>query len=138
MANTFQSICKAPKIAVVGLGYVGLPLAVALAQHYRVIGFDVNVERVIGLQAGDDRTGEISRDILLKSSVTLTFDTADLGSVDVFIVAVPTPVDDHNKPDLAALKSASKTVGGVLSAGAIVVFESTVYPGVTEEVCGAI
>ena len=91
----------------VGLGYVGLPLAVALAQHYRVIGFDVNVERVMGLQAGDDRTGEISRDILLKSSVTLTSDTADLGSVDVFIVAVPTPVDDHNKPDLAALKSAS-------------------------------
>ena len=138
MANTSQSICKAPKIAVVGLGYVGLPLAVALAQHYRVIGFDVNVERVIGLQAGDDFTGEISRDILLKSSVALTSDTADLGSVDVFIVAVPTPVDDHNKPDLAALKSASKTVGGVLSAGAIVVFESTVYPGVTEEVCGAI
>jgi UDP-N-acetyl-D-glucosamine/UDP-N-acetyl-D-galactosamine dehydrogenase len=138
MAITSQSFCKAPKIAVVGLGYVGLPLAVALAQNYQVVGFDVNVERVMGLQAGDDFTGEISRDILLGSSVALTSDTADLGSVDVFIVAVPTPVDEHNKPDLASLKSASKTVGGVLSAGAIVVFESTVYPGVTEEVCGAI
>jgi len=138
MVNTSQPINQAPRIAVVGLGYVGLPLAVALARHYPVIGFDVSVERVAGLQEGDDHTGEISRDTLSSSSLILTSDIADLGSIDVFIVAVPTPVDGENKPDLAALKSASKTVGGVLGAGAIVVFESTVYPGVTEDVCGAI
>ena len=133
MVDNSQTIYQVPQIAVVGLGYVGLPLAVALAQHYPVIGYDVNIERVNELKAGDDRTDEISRDTLLGSSLALTSDTAELRPVDVFIVAVPTPVDEQNKPDLEALKSASKMVGGALGAGNIVVFESTVYPGVTEE-----
>ena len=138
MADNSQTIYQVPQIAVVGLGYVGLPLAVALAQHYPVIGYDVNIERVKELKAGDDRTDEISRDTLLGSSLALTSDTAELRPVDVFIVAVPTPVDEQNKPDLEALRSASKMVGGALGAGNIVVFESTVYPGVTEGFCGRI
>ena len=107
MADTSQTIYQVPQIAVIGLGYVGLPLAVALAQHYPVIGYDVNIERVKELKAGNDRTGEVSRDILSGSSLALTCDFAELRPVDVFIVAVPTPVDEQNKPDLASLRSAS-------------------------------
>jgi UDP-N-acetyl-D-galactosamine dehydrogenase len=126
------------RIAVIGLGYVGLPLAVALAAHYPVVGFDVNLERIEQLRRGEDRTGEISKAQLNNKALLLECDTLALGEAEVFIVAVPTPVDAHNKPDLSALEAASALVGKVMRPDAVVVFESTVYPGVTEDVCGKI
>ena len=123
-------------IAVIGLGYVGLPLAVALAKHQAVTGFDVAVTRVDELLSGHDRTNQISPDDLRASDITLTRNPEDVRGFDVYIVAVPTPVNDQNNPNLSAVTSASNLVGGVMAPGAIVVFESTVYPGVTEDVCG--
>jgi UDP-N-acetyl-D-galactosamine dehydrogenase len=126
------------KIAVVGLGYVGLPLATALSKHFTVIGFDVDSLRIEELQRGFDRTGELT-ETDLKSSGLETTDSLDLlKNKDVYIITVPTPVDSQNKPDLSLLEKASKMIGGILSKGATVVFESTVYPGVTENVCGPI
>jgi UDP-N-acetyl-D-glucosamine/UDP-N-acetyl-D-galactosamine dehydrogenase len=125
-----------PQIVVIGLGYVGLPLAVALANKFDVVGFDVNAERVAELEAGNDRTGEISADKLQTSSLTLTLDKQSIEDRNIYIVTVPTPVDDDNVPDLSPVRAACKTVGSVLGKGAIVVFESTVYPGVTEDICG--
>lgn len=124
------------KISVIGLGYVGLPLALALSRNYPVVGFDRDDQRISELLDGFDRTGEIPANALAESAITLTADAMDLSDVDVFIVAVPTPVDSTNKPNLAALESAAGFVGNSLRPGAIVVFESTVYPGVTEDVCG--
>jgi len=124
---------------VVGLGYVGLPLAVALARDFHhVIGFDVNGRRIAELREGHDRTREIGRDALTKSPLVVTDRIEDCGGASLIIVTVPTPVDSENKPDLAPLIAASETVGRLLdpSRKAIVVFESTVYPGVTEEICG--
>ena len=123
-------------IAVIGLGYVGFPLAVALAKHQAVTGFDVAVTRVDELLSGHDRTNEMSPDDLRASNITLTRNPEDVRGFDVYIVAVPTPVNDQNNPNLSAVTSASDLVGGVMAPGAIVVFESTVYPGVTEDVCG--
>jgi len=125
-----------PQIAVIGLGYVGLPLAVALANKFPVIGFDVNAERVEELTTGQDRTGEISPAVLQASSLTLTVDTGAIKGCDIYIVTVPTPVDANNVPDLSPVRAACKSVGSLIKKGAIVVFESTVYPGVTEEICG--
>ena len=124
------------KISVVGLGYVGLPLAVALARHYPTVGFDVDAGRIAEIVSGRDRTGEINRGDLAASALQLSDDAAAMTGSDVFIVAVPTPVDDANAPDLGALHSACRIVGPRLAAGAIVVLESTVYPGVTEDICG--
>ena len=120
---------KTPEIVVIGLGYVGLPLAVALANKFTVTGFDVNAERIAELNAGQDRTGEIKSGVLTASSLSLTLDTADIGGSDIYIVTVPTPVDADNVPDLSPVRAACKTV---------VVFESTVYPGVTEDICGPV
>ena len=125
-----------PRISVVGLGYVGLPLATALASHYPVIGFDINKERVSELRDGIDRTKEIASDALRSSGLRFTNDEREIADSTLFIITVPTPVDDENEPDLSALMSACKIVGSHLKAGGIVVFESTVYPGVTEEICG--
>ena len=125
-----------PKIAVVGLGYVGLPLAVALARHFDATGFDIDAGRVAELRDGHDRTDEVEPDALRESSLKLSSDSADLPGHDIFIVTVPTPVDADNQPDLGAVLGASKAVGGALGKGGIVVYESTVYPGVTEDVCG--
>jgi UDP-N-acetyl-D-glucosamine/UDP-N-acetyl-D-galactosamine dehydrogenase len=125
-----------PKIAVVGLGYVGLPLAMALAKHGPVTGYDHDAERVGDLRNGHDRTGEISREALAESAMTLTTESSALIGHDVYIITVPTPVDQQNVPDLSAVESACRTVGNMMSAGAIVVLESTVYPGATEEVVG--
>ncbi|MBT3788776.1 MAG: nucleotide sugar dehydrogenase [Alphaproteobacteria bacterium] len=125
-----------PQIVVIGLGYVGLPLAVALANKFDVVGFDVNAERIAELEAGNDRTGEVSVDILQASSLALTLDTQSIQDRNIYIVTVPTPVDEDNVPDLSPVRAACKTVGSVLGKGAIVVFESTVYPGVTEDICG--
>lgn len=124
------------KIAVIGLGYVGLPLAVEFGKKFNVIGFDINEARIKELQSGKDSTLEVAPQELV-SSLKLSFSNqlTDLTSCNVFIVTVPTPVDQVNRPDLTPLQKASETVGKVLKKGDIVVYESTVYPGATEEVC---
>ena len=122
------------KICVIGLGYVGLPLAVALARHFSVTGYDTDAKRVAELCAGVDGTEEVGSAALVK--FTVTDDVKRLVGHDVFIVAVPTPVDTENQPDLSAVLAAADTVGRSLQKGTIVVLESTVYPGVTEEVFG--
>jgi UDP-N-acetyl-D-galactosamine dehydrogenase len=123
-------------IAVIGLGYVGLPLAVAFARTRRVIGFDIDPRRIAELGSGRDRTREVDADELATASMLeLTADVEQLRAATVFIVTVPTPIDDARRPDLRPLESASRTVGGVLKPGDLVIYESTVYPGATEEVC---
>jgi UDP-N-acetyl-D-galactosamine dehydrogenase len=122
-------------IAVVGLGYVGLPLALAFSKHFRVMGFDTKKERVTELSKGFDKTGETSKKELRAVNITFTSDPSALSRASVLIVAVPTPIDEHKIPDLSPLISASETVGENLSKGAVIVYESTVYPGVTEEIC---
>lgn len=124
------------KIAVIGLGYVGLPLAVAIARHYPTVGFDISEPRVAELHKGFDRTGEVDTPVLRASTIKLTSKLDDIKGYDVFIVTVPTPVDDANEPDLKPVLSACRSVGSVMTKGAVVVFESTVYPGVTEDICG--
>ena len=131
-----DKVSSKTKISIVGLGYVGLPLAVALARSFDVIGFDVNKERVKELRQGFDRTMEIDTPNLRASSMRFTTDINDTRDADIHIVTVPTPVDENDKPDLTPLKGACSAVGPVLKQGAIVVVESTVYPGVTEDVCG--
>lgn len=126
---------KAEQVAVIGLGYVGLPLAVALARKHTVVGFDIAGSRVEALKRGEDRTNEITRQDLAAVDLQLTDDPKDLAGRDIYIVTVPTPIDKANRPDFTALLSACSIIGPALSRGAIVVFESTVYPGVTEEVC---
>jgi UDP-N-acetyl-D-galactosamine dehydrogenase len=123
------------KVAVVGLGYVGLPLAVALARGHEVVGFDVSAERVAALGEGVDWTNEVAPEALRAAGLAITGDAAELRGCEVFIVTVPTPIDEANRPDFGALLKACALVGPALSKGAIVVFESTVFPGVTEEVC---
>lgn len=125
-------------ISVIGLGYVGLPLALALSKTYPVIGYDQNEERIDELVNGVDRTAEVSPATLSNSTLKFTKAAKDLRSKDIFIIAVPTPVDADNRPDLTALKEASACVGRLVSRDAIVVVESTVFPGVTEDVCGPI
>ncbi len=124
------------KIAVIGLGYVGLPLALALARSYPVTGFDVSKSRIAELQRAVDRSGEVDTAMLRASTMTFTDTAADIRDASVYIVTVPTPVDEENKPDLGALTAACATLGGVLKKGDVVVFESTVYPGITEDFCG--
>lgn len=123
-------------ISVVGLGYVGLPVAVALSRIYPVIGFDVNAKRIAALQGGEDSTGEVSREDLERSSLQFTDKYQDLAESNLFIVAVPTPVTEGNIPDFSMLRSACRLIGSVLRPGSTIVFESTVYPGATEEICG--
>lgn len=123
-------------IAVVGLGYVGLPLAVEFGKHFRTIGFDLSVKKVDAYRKFVDPTGEVSTDDLKAASLlAVTTDAAQLREADVIIVAVPTPIDDAHQPDFGPLLGASEAVGRNLKRGAVVVFESTVYPGATEEVC---
>jgi len=123
-------------IAVVGLGYVGLPLAVEFGKHFRTIGFDLSVKKVEAYRKFVDPTGEVSAEELKAASLlAVTTDAAQLREADVIIVAVPTPIDDAHQPDFGPLVGASEAVGRNLKRGAIVVFESTVYPGATEEVC---
>jgi UDP-N-acetyl-D-glucosamine/UDP-N-acetyl-D-galactosamine dehydrogenase len=126
------------KISVFGLGYVGLPLAIALARKFDVVGLDIDPGRISELRAGHDRTREIEQGALIDSSITLTSDVETCRGADVYIVAVPTPVDRQNRPDLNALIGATRTVAGVIDAEQrpTIVFESTVYPGVTENICG--
>jgi UDP-N-acetyl-D-galactosamine dehydrogenase len=124
------------KIAVIGLGYVGLPLAVEFGKHRPVIGFDIKPDRIAELRAGQDQTREVSPEELAEARhLSLTADPADLAAATVFIVTVPTPIDAHKRPDLSPLVKASETVGRALKKGDIVIYESTVYPGATEEDC---
>jgi UDP-N-acetyl-D-galactosamine dehydrogenase len=122
-------------VAVVGLGYVGLPLAVEMAKYFKTIGFDINERRITILKSGTDPNGEVSSDELKSSKLTCHSNPSILSESDFIIIAVPTPVDSHNRPDLTPVVKASQTVGKNLRKGAIVVFESTVYPGVTEDEC---
>ncbi|CAB3678028.1 Vi polysaccharide biosynthesis protein VipA/TviB [Achromobacter piechaudii] len=124
------------KLAVVGLGYVGLPLAVEFGKKRSVIGFDINTRRIDALKAGHDHTLEVSDEELAEAAqLTYTADRAELGKANVFIVTVPTPIDEYKQPDLTPLVKASETIGAVLKRGDIVIYESTVYPGATEEDC---
>ncbi|OIQ38701.1 MAG: UDP-N-acetyl-D-galactosamine dehydrogenase [Bacteroidetes bacterium MedPE-SWsnd-G1] len=131
------------KIGIIGLGYVGLPLAVEFAKKYKVIGFDINASRIDELKTGNDHTLEISKndlqDVLVADSAMkglyLTNDLEELSRASVYIITVPTPIDENKKPDLNPLYKASKTVGKVLQKNDVVIYESTVYPGATEEEC---
>jgi UDP-N-acetyl-D-galactosamine dehydrogenase len=124
------------RLAVIGLGYVGLPLAVEFGRIRPVLGFDINARRIKQLREGEDVTLETSRDELAAASqLTFTTDLSDLGGCNCFIVTVPTPIDDYKRPDLTPLIKASESVGKVLKKGDIVIYESTVYPGCTEEDC---
>ena len=124
------------KICIIGLGYVGLPLAVEFGKKYQTIGFDLNTIRINELKQGIDKTLEQTKDqIESASNLIFTDNDADISDCNIYIVTVPTPVDDYKNPDLSPVKSASETVGKVLSNGDIVIFESTVFPGCTEEIC---
>lgn len=124
------------KLAIVGLGYVGLPLAVEFGKKRSVVGFDINQKRISELQSGIDRTLEVSTEELKEANqLSFASDPSDLNACNCFIVTVPTPIDEHKNPDLTPLIRASETVGKILKVGDIVIYESTVYPGCTEEIC---
>jgi len=124
------------KIAVIGLGYVGLPLAVEFGKQYAVVGFDINAERIAALNAGTDYTLEVSDEELAQAMhLSYSSDINELKDCNFFIVTVPTPIDDYKQPDLTPLIKASEAIGSLLKKDDIVVYESTVYPGATEEVC---
>ena len=131
-------IAEKPRIAVVGLGYVGLPLAVALSRSFETVGYDIDEARIAELKDGRDRTREIGAEVLAAGELRVSADPAILDGNDVYIVTAPTPVDTENRPDLTAVRGAAETVGRRITKGAVVVFESTVYPGVTEGVAGPI
>jgi len=127
------------RIAVIGLGYVGLPVALAFARKFRgTFGFDVDREKLEELTRGHDRNGEQPAEVLKSTTLTMTSDAGQLKGCTFFVVAVPTPVDKNNVPNLTPVERASETVGRALSKGSVVVYESTVYPGVTEDICGPI
>jgi UDP-N-acetyl-D-galactosamine dehydrogenase len=124
------------KIGIIGLGYVGLPLAVEFGKQFDTVGFDINAQRIAELKDGVDRSLEVNADELASAArLSYTTNPADLSNCNVYIVTVPTPIDEHKRPDLTPLRKASETVGKLLSKGDIVVYESTVYPGATEEIC---
>ena len=122
-------------ISVIGLGYIGLPIAIEFAKQGKVVCFDTNKKRIKDLKSGHDRTGEVDSSSITNANIDFTINADDLKQADFHIIAVPTPVDSAKNPDLKPLLTASKTVGGQLKKGDIVVFESTVYPGATEEDC---
>lgn len=126
------------RVVVVGLGYVGLPLAVALAKHFDTIGLDINAQRIAELREGHDRTREVEPEVLRASSLRYTDRIAECRGASVYIVTVPTPVDEANQPDLRPVLGATRSLADILEpgSGAIIVYESTVYPGVTEDICG--
>ncbi len=128
----------ADKIVVLGLGYVGLPLAIALARNFDVTAFDIDAQRVAGLRAGYDRTSVVDQETLTGSTIRITCDPGDCRSADVYIVAVPTPLTASNEPDLSSLLTATRLVAKAMDGTRrpTIIYESTVYPGVTEEVCG--
>ncbi|MDB9701726.1 NAD(P)-binding domain-containing protein, partial [Salibacteraceae bacterium] len=136
MDNLYDRLLKKEaKLGVIGLGYVGLPIALAFAKKVSVVGFDINAERVEMMRNNVDPSDELEAEAFENSDIYFTAVLDELKDVDFFIIAVPTPIDDHNKPDLRPLIGSSTTVGKVLSKGDYVVYESTVYPGCTEEDC---
>src|SRR3989339_908322 len=137
MTNFEQIQNKQSKICVVGLGYVGLPLAYLLSQKFSVIGFDINSKKIAELKQGIDRTGEVGEKIK-DASMVLADDPTKIKEAGFIILAIPTPIDEYNNPDLKLLRDASALIGKNLSTGAMVGYESTVYPGVTEEICAPI
>ena len=127
------------KLAIIGLGYVGLPLAAEFAKSRNVIGFDINKDRIKELQKGYDRTNELSSsDLSLASNLKYTWNINDLKKCNCYIITVPTPINELNEPDLSSILSATSLIGSILSKGDLVIYESTVYPGLTEEVCAPI
>lgn len=139
LSRIISAMQLAERIAVVGLGYAGLPVALALANRFDgTVGFDTNPRRVEMLKAGIDASGEVSEKTLQSSRLAITGDLTDLKGATFFVVAVPTPIDASNRPDLRPLITASEMVGSVLKPGGVVVYESTVYPSTTEEICGPI
>jgi len=127
------------EIVIIGLGYVGLPLAVKLASHFSVIGYDVSKKRINELKNSYDNTKEVKKSILKKTkNIIFTSDKSLINKKYIYIITVPTPVNVNNLPDLSLLKHASKLVGKIINKSAIVIFESTVYPGVTEKICAPI
>src|ERR671917_13483 len=126
---------KKAKLAVIGLGYVGLPIALEFAKKVSVIGFDINSDRINMMKKGIDPSKELTREDFSGCDILFTSSLDELREARFFIVAVPTPVDEHNVPDLTPVKKASETIGKVVKKGDYVVFESTVYPGCTEEDC---
>jgi len=126
------------KIAVIGLGYVGMPLAVALAKYFPVIGYDINKARVQSLNEGWDSNRELRQSVLRATSCQFTDKIEDIAGSDIYIVTIPTPIDENNDPDLTIVRSATASLGEIIKKGDIIVYESTVYPGVTEEICGPI
>ena len=135
-SNLYRKLInKEESLAVIGLGYVGMPLAVAFAKHLKVIGYDRNEEKIEQYMSGIDPTGEVGDTTVKKSAVEFTYHEEELDRAKFFIVAVPTPINSDKTPDLRPVEGASKTVGRHLSKGSVVVYESTVYPGVTEEIC---
>ncbi len=127
---------KIETVAIIGLGYVGLPLACALSKHLDVVGFDISTERIDSLKKDVDTTGEVESEVLAAASLKLTNDPDDIRNKSCYIITVPTPVDEKNMPELGPIFSACKLVGQVMGKGAIITLESTVYPGVTEDECG--
>ena len=135
MVTINQVIERKAKIAVVGLGYVGLPLAAAFGKKVDVIGFEIHAAKVEQLRCGFDATAELTKEDLENTAIDYTTEPADLKLADFVIVTVPTPIDENNNPDLTPVEKASETIGQNLKKGAIIVYESTVYPGVTEDLC---
>ena len=134
-----QLLPKNPRICIIGLGYVGLPLAVEFGKSYQTIGFEINIGRVEELQKGIDATLEVDAELLQQAKkLSYTYNIADIKRSDVYIVTVPTPIDKHKNPDLTPLIKASELLGKVLKPNNIVIYESTVYPGATEEICAPI
>ena len=128
-------VAREEKIALIGLGYVGMPIAVAFAKEVDVIGFDTNKEKIEAYLRGEDPTAEVGNQVIQETSVAFTSDETKLRQAKFHIVAVPTPINQDKTPDLTPVEGASRVVGRNLTKGAIVVYESTVYPGVTEDIC---
>lgn len=135
MMNISEFINKNKKICIVGLGYVGLPLAAVMARKYQIVGFDINSTRISELKAGEDKTNEVSSEILKNAGIEFTDDAKMISKCSLIIVAVPTPIDKFKKPDLTPVEKATETVGKNLTKNMVIVYESTVYPGVTEDIC---
>jgi UDP-N-acetyl-D-galactosamine dehydrogenase len=135
IADFQEFMNKEKKIAVVGLGYVGLPLSVYLSRYFNVIGFDIKNRRIKELQEGIDRTQEVDSERLKQADLTFSDDPESLGSCAIIIIAVPTPIDDARIPDMGPLCHATKITAHYLQKNDVIVYESTVYPGATEEIC---
>src|SRR5688572_25754631 len=131
-------LAMSENIGVIGLGYVGFPAALAFPRKFPPVGFDIHQEKGRDLQRGYDRNHEVPEEVLKATKLKMTANTADLANVNFWVVAVPTPVDENNVPDLTPVIKASETVGKHLKKGDVVVYESTVYPGVTEDICGPV